>query len=173
MSKVIYCKDAVEPFKGTKESIGIDLKASEDCKIAPNTCYLMPLGVKTDFEFMLAARSSLWKKWLIIADWVGIIDEDYRGEVLIPVYNYTNSSINISEGERVAQIVVLDKKERGNIEIVKVTEEEYDNWAESNPTERWDGGFGSTKEESKVEVEEEEVLVKETKKRWRKSKNQA
>ncbi len=56
--------------------------------------------------------------------------------MLIPVYNYTNSSINISEGERVAQIVVLDKKERGNIEIVKVTEEEYDNWAESNPTER-------------------------------------
>ena len=64
---------------------------------------------------------------------VGTIDEDYRGEVCIPVVNLSNEAYTIKPDERIAQMIIA-KYEQAKIEVV----------TELSETERGAGGFGST-----------------------------
>ena len=90
----------------------------------------IPIG----YAGMIFARSGLaTKKGLAPANKVGVVDSDYRGEVMVALHNHSNEDQTISHGERIAQMVVMPFYKAKFIEV-----EELSN------TERGTGGFGST-----------------------------
>lgn len=104
-------------YRQTNNSAGADLSASENVVITGGEIVLVPTGYylplfngtlhnTENLYYLLAARSSLaYKKGLILANGVGIIDSDYRDEVKVMLYNSTNSEVTISRGERIAQLI--------------------------------------------------------------------
>ena len=130
------------PTKWTPESLCWDLKAWESVKIKPGEIKLVRLWIKTDFTWKLYARSSLpLKKWLILANSVGIIDKDYRQEVKAMLWNITDKEVEIKDWERICQMEIY--WEFMPKPSMLVDEDLFDNWEKENPTERkW--GFGST-----------------------------
>lgn len=129
--------EAKIPRRATRGSAGYDLYASEGVTIRPGAVE----SIHTDWAFqipegyfgMLVARSGLGTKGLVMANNVGIIDSDYRGEVRVPMRNMTDEEWNVSMGERVAQIIFVPYEAFG-WELVQ----------ELDDTERGAGGFGST-----------------------------
>ncbi len=100
-------------YRQTKNSAGADLSARTETVIAPQAVVLVPTGIwlntKHDIPnlfYLLAARSSLaYKKGLLLANGVGIIDSDYQDEIKVMLYNSTCESVTIEAGERVAQLI--------------------------------------------------------------------
>ena len=100
-------------YRQTNNSAGADLSAREDVVLYSGDIVLVPTGfhlpeiVTTDNIFyLLAARSSLaYKKGLLLANGVGIIDSDYKDEVQVMLYNSTSHTVSISKGERIAQLI--------------------------------------------------------------------
>jgi dUTP pyrophosphatase len=100
-------------YRQTNNSAGADLSAREDVIIHSGTIVLVPTGfhlpeiVTTDNLFyLLAARSSLaYKKGLLLANGVGIIDADYKEEIKVMLCNMTKDTVTISKGERIAQLI--------------------------------------------------------------------
>lgn len=100
-------------YRQTNKSAGADLSASEDVVIYAGDICLVPTGfflpeidTTDNLYYLLAARSSLaYKKGLLLANGVGIIDYDYKNEVKVMLYNSTNSTVSISKGERIAQLI--------------------------------------------------------------------
>lgn len=133
-------KNAHLPTYGTEFSAGADLYAlvDEKLEIKPNETKKVSTGIALEMpEGLVAlvyARSSLGcKRGLAPANKVGVIDSDYRGEIMVFLHNHSNEVQTIENGERVAQIVFAPYV-RGCFEEV----EELEN------TERGAGGFGST-----------------------------
>lgn len=137
---LLYIKGEHIPAKATEGSVGIDLAAREDIYIAGNSFWVVGLGVKSNFSSIVAGRSSLYKKNVIFGNGIGVIDEDYRGEIKAVLYNIKEYGINISKGDVIAQLIA----QGDDIEIKAVSQEEWDAFWAENPTERWEGGFGST-----------------------------
>lgn len=155
---IIYVDGEKIPVRATPWSLGFDLFASEDITIGSKSVAVVGLGIKMNFNAIVAARSSIWKKWVMIANGVGIIDEDYRGEVKAPLFNFKDCNVNISKGDKLCQIII-PKEEEWDLEIRAVSREEFDNrWVE-NPTERGEGGIGSTdsKEDENAQWEAEQT----------------
>ena len=73
------------------------------------------------------------KHGITLINCVGTIDEDYRGELLIPIVNLSNEEYTIQPNERIAQMVIA-RYEQAEIEVV----------TELSDTARGEGGFGST-----------------------------
>ena len=84
---------------------------------------------------LLIPRSSLGAKGLRLVNTIGVIDSDYRGEIMAIVENTSDVPFTIDRGERFVQLVVVP------CPYMKVEEVELGNLSE---TERGDGGFGST-----------------------------
>ena len=83
---------------------------------------------------LVYARSGLaCKKGLAPANKVGVVDSDYRGEIMVALHNHSNEDITIESGERVAQMV-----------IAPYIFAEYEEVSELEDTVRGEGGFGST-----------------------------
>ena len=128
------------PTYQTTKSAGADIAASEDVVIKPGRIKLVPTGVYLTEEnkdgvgaFLLFARSSLaYRKGLILANGVGLIDVDYDGEVKVMLLNSSNLTKTISKGERIAQLVGV------HIEALPLV-----NGFASEENDRT-GGFGST-----------------------------
>lgn len=102
------------PKRATAHSAGYDLAAIESVQIEPGAIQKIPTGLKVsmrDGEVLLVfPRSSLGlKKHLMMANNVGVIDQDYynspgnEGHILIPIYNFGNAPQIIEKGERIAQ----------------------------------------------------------------------
>ncbi|SDA15580.1 dUTP pyrophosphatase [Ruminococcus sp. YE71] len=135
-------ENAVLPQRMTAQSAGMDLSACLEAPltIAPNETAKVPTGIAVQLEaesgyvLLTYARSSLaTKHGLAPANCVGVIDLDYRGEIFIPLHNSSDTAYTISDGERIAQLVVTP------IVMPDVVEADtLDN------TERGEGGFGST-----------------------------
>jgi dUTP pyrophosphatase len=89
----------------------------------------IPLG----YVGLIMPRSGLGVRGLIIANGTGVIDSDYRGEILVSLYNRSKNMQKFKEGERIAQML-----------IVPVTEATFVEVAELGMTARGGGGFGST-----------------------------
>jgi len=90
----------------------------------------IPIG----YAGLIYARSGLAsKKGLAPANKVGVVDSDYRGEVMVALHNHSNVPQEISPNERIAQLVIAP--------FLKV---EYNLVDELNETVRGEGGFGST-----------------------------
>jgi len=131
---------AVLPTYGTEYSAGADLYACIENNeiINPGETKLIKTGLSMEIPIgyagLIYARSGLAsKKGLAPANKVGVVDSDYRGEVIVALHNHSNVPQEISPNERIAQLVIAP--------FLKV---EYNLVDELNETVRGEGGFGST-----------------------------
>ncbi len=101
-------------------------------RVAVPTGFAMALP--SGFEAQVRPRSGLAiKKGITVVNSPGTIDEDYRGEVKILLINLSNRSVEISHGERVAQMIIAPVQRAAFVEVPRLED-----------TERGAGGFGST-----------------------------
>ena len=128
------------PNYGTEYAAGADLYAcmEKPLTIKAGATEFVHTGIAMEIPEGLVglvyARSGLaCKKGLAPANKVGVIDSDYRGEIMVALYNHSPADITIEAGERVAQIV-----------IAPYICAEYEEVAELDETVRGAGGFGST-----------------------------
>lgn len=132
--------DAKIPTYGSENAAGADLYACipAPVTIEPGETYLVPTGIAVELPEgcagLIYARSGLAsKKGLAPANKVGVVDSDYRGEVMVALHNHSASAATIDAGERIAQLVVMPYIKS----IFNVVNE-------LDQTERGEGGFGST-----------------------------
>ncbi len=128
-----------EPVRATAGAAGIDLCAciDEPIVLLPGNITRVPSGIAISlpegYAAFAFARSGLGvKHGITLANSVGVIDSDYRGEVLIGLINLSKEPYTVHPGDRVAQLVIMP--------VVAATLIEGD----VGDTDRGDGGFGST-----------------------------
>lgn len=128
------------PTYGTKYAAGCDLYAatSEDIVLNPGETKLIPTGlsmeIPTGLVGLIFARSGISiKRGLAPANKVGVIDSDYRGEIMVALYNQSNQEQIIEKSERIAQFV-----------LVPYVQAEFEEVESLDETIRGNGGFGST-----------------------------
>ena len=133
-------EDAVLPTYGSEFAAGADLYAlcDEDIVFASNETKFVHTGLAMEipegYAGLVYARSGLAsKRGLAPANKVGVVDSDYRGEIMVALHNHSSEEHKITRGERIAQLVVTP--------FLKVEFEEAEALSE---TVRGVGGFGST-----------------------------
>lgn len=131
---------AVKPKMATKNAAGYDLCVDTDTQITlqPGEMYMFGTGIAVQmppfFYAEVFSRSGISsRRGLVIATGVSVIDNDYRGEIRIPLRNLSNEPQTVEPHERVAQIVFVKANPIGLVEVDELDE-----------TDRGDGGFGST-----------------------------
>ena len=131
---------ATVPTYGSPFSAGADLYSCEDADIviAAGETKLIHTGLALEIPEglvgLIYARSGLaTKRGLAPANKVGVIDSDYRGEILVALHNHGLTEQTVSVGERIAQIV-----------FTPYVSAEFDVVDELSDTVRGEGGFGST-----------------------------
>ena len=141
--KKLY-EDAIIPTKGSASAAGWDLYAhlpsNTTMEIKPHETVKIGTGVAVslpDHTFgAIAARSGLaTKQGLAPANKLGIVDEDYRGEIIVALHNHSNETRYVENEDRIAQLIIIPYIPV-NLEIVDELEQ----------TNRGDGGFGSSGE---------------------------
>ena len=128
------------PAYGSAYAAGADLCALSDSPIdiPPHTTVLIRTGIAAEipegYAGLIYARSGLaTKRSLAPANKVGVIDADYRGEIMVALHTHSDAPQSIDPGERIAQLVITP--------FLTAAFEEADELSE---TVRGDGGFGST-----------------------------
>lgn len=132
--------NATIPTYGSEYAAGCDLYAclDESVTIEPHaTCLIktgLALEVPVGYAGLIYARSGLAsKRNLAPANKVGVVDADYRGEVMVALHNHGTTPQTIEHGERIAQMVIAPFLHVNFIETEELSE-----------TVRGEGGFGST-----------------------------
>lgn len=140
-TKKLY-DDSKIPMHGSDQAAGYDLYAHlegvDECLIHAHTTELVGTGlamaIPDGYFGAIFARSGLAaKKGLRPANGVGVIDSDYRGEIMVALHNDTDEIQSIEDGERIAQLVIMPYLP------VKFVESQ-----DLNETIRGAGGFAST-----------------------------
>ena len=133
-------RDLAPPVYASDGAAGADLRAAleKPLVVAPGERILVPTGLVLEiprgFEGQVRARSGLaLKKGLALANGVGTIDADYRGEVGVLVVNLGAEPVTLARGDRIAQLV-----------IAPVARAIFEGAADLVDTARGSGGFGST-----------------------------
>ena len=131
-------ENAVLPSYGSDYAAGADLYACNAVTVEPGATEFVQTGlaleVPAGYAGLVYARSGLaCKKGLAPANKVGVIDADYRGEIMVALYNHSSQAGEIEPGDRVAQLVITPY-------LTAVFEETE----ELSDTVRGEGGFGST-----------------------------
>ena len=128
------------PEYATPQSAGVDLRANIDSPImlAPLQRTLVPTGLyialPEGYEAQVRPRSGLAiKKGITVLNSPGTIDADYRGEICVILVNLSDTPFEITDGERIAQMVIARHEQAEWIETDTLDE-----------TERGAGGFGHT-----------------------------
>ena len=131
---------ATVPTYGSEFSAGADLYAvtDEDITIEPGQTQLIHTFISMEIPegyggFVFARSGLASKKGLAPANKVGVVDADYRGEIMVALHNHSSQSQTVSNGERIAQIVIMP--------FISAEFIECDNLSD---TARGNGGFGST-----------------------------
>ena len=131
---------ATTPAYGSEYAAGADLYAvaDADIAIAPGATVLVHTGIAMEIPLgyvgLIYARSGLAsKRGLAPANKVGVIDADYRGELMVALHNHSSVTQTVAHGERIAQLVIAPYLTA----VFSETEELSD-------TVRGAGGFGST-----------------------------
>ncbi len=131
---------ATVPSYGSACAAGADLYAclDETAVIEPGKTMLIKTGIAVEipdgYAGLIFARSGLAsKKGLAPANKVGVVDSDYRGEVMVALHNHSGETRTVEHGERIAQMV-----------ITPYIAPEFCVTDELSDTERGAGGFGST-----------------------------
>jgi len=134
------CAELGPPEYASDLAAGADLRAAVEAPLTllPGARAVVPTGltleIPSGYEAQVRARSGLaLKKGLALANGVGTIDADYRGEVGVIVVNLGAEPVTISRGDRIAQLVVAP--------VVRAV---FERAPELNGTSRGAGGFGST-----------------------------
>ncbi len=143
MNEMKYIKleeNAITPSYGSLCAAGADLYALPcgDIEIMPHETVLVRTGIALQipdgYVGMICARSGIaLKRGLAPANKIGVIDSDYRGEIMVALHNHSNDLQKISSGERIAQLVIMPYLQMNFVEADSLDE-----------TERANGGFGST-----------------------------
>ena len=134
-------KDIPYPFYATAGAAAMDLCACVDApvEVAPRALVSIPTGIaialpSADYVALVFARSGLGiKHGVVPGNCVGVIDSDYRGEIMVGLYNSGESEYTVQPGDRIAQLMVSPVVQ-ADVELVDKLDE----------TERGAGGFGST-----------------------------
>ena len=128
------------PTYGSAEAAGADLYACIEApvNILPGQTAFVPTGIALEVPKgcagLIYARSGLaCKRGLAPANKVGVVDSDYRGEIMVALHNHGSVTQTIESGERIAQFL-----------ITPVLTPAYEETAELSDTVRNTGGFGST-----------------------------
>lgn len=138
--KIINNSNNELPSYGTKFSAGMDLRAylKESVILKPLQRELISTGLHIKLPFdtvgLICPRSGLAiKQGISILNAPGIIDQDFTGEIKIILINLSDKNVTIDNGDRIAQLVIVD--------CYSVTLKETD---KLSSTERGEGGFGHT-----------------------------
>lgn len=131
---------AVAPKYGSAAAAGADLYAILDkpLTLAPGQTTLVHTGLAVElpagFVGLVCARSGLaTKRGLAPANKVGVVDADYRGELMVALHNHGAEAQTIDHGERVAQFMIVPYLTADYVEVDELSD-----------TVRGEGGFGST-----------------------------
>ena len=129
---------AQAPTYGSPSAAGADLYALEGAVLQAGETVLIHTGIAMEIPEgnagLIYARSGLaTKRGLAPANKVGVIDADYRGEIMVSLHNHSGKEQRIDEGERIAQLVVTP--------FLRV---EFSLADDLSDTLRGAGGFGST-----------------------------
>ena len=131
---------AQAPSRGSVDAAGADLRALLDTPVtvAPGETVMIHTGIAVAIPsgwagFVCARSGMASKRGLAPANKVGIIDSDYRGELMVALHNHAVSPAVIEPGERIAQLL-----------IVPVMMAQFCECAALDETDRGSGGFGST-----------------------------
>lgn len=127
------------PEYKTKGAVGFDLSARINVTVKPFEVTLIPLNVVVKVPkgyglFLYSRSSTPSKKGLIVANSVGVIDQDYNGEedeLKLAVLNFTKKNVTVKKGERIAQGVIA------KVATPEITEVK-------NMSKKSRGGFGTT-----------------------------
>ena len=134
-------KNAHAPTYGSEFAAGADLYAltgGETVRFKPVETKMIHTGIAVEipegYAGLVYARSGIaTKRGLAPANKVGVIDSDYRGEIMVSLHNHSNEEQEIADGERIAQLV-----------IAPFLAAEFTECDELTDTQRDEGGFGST-----------------------------
>lgn len=140
--KIKILREGVQvPEYATPGSAALDLRSAADGEVTvePGKRALIPTGIAIAPESagvvaILAARSGLSvKHGLCLANGIGVIDSDYRGEICVGLLNTSDTPYTVTPGERIAQLMFMPV-----LQADLMISDELDE------TERGEGGFGST-----------------------------
>lgn len=142
--KLIFKKtheNATIPVRATKGSAGMDISAclDEPVVLGPGEIKMIPTGLTAetdcdDVALLIYPRSGLSTKYGVsLANCVGVVDSDYRGDWFIPLINHSSKPFTVEHGMRIAQIIPT----RVLFPEVEVSDA-------LSETERGGGGFGSS-----------------------------
>lgn len=129
------------PEYGTPGSAGLDLRACIDTPMTLESgqAELIPTGISIHlgnpgYCATILPRSGLGhKKGLVLGNLVGLIDSDYQGPLMVSLWNRSNQPVTVEPMERIAQLVILP-----------VVQAQFSVVNEFKPSQRGEGGFGST-----------------------------
>lgn len=131
---------AIVPTYGTEYSAGADLYNAEEAPVTIEAGETRLIHTGLSFEIpegcagFIFARSGLAaKRGLAPANKVGVVDSDYRGEVMVSLFNQSSQPQTVEYGERIAQMVIMP--------FVKA---DFEISEKLGDTVRGEGGFGST-----------------------------
>ncbi|MHB1546260.1 MAG: dUTP diphosphatase [bacterium] len=132
----LFHPKAVMPKRAITGDAGLDLFVCEETELPPDILISAHTGIKIEFPAGYAAiikeKSGLALKEIEIK--AGVIDHEYRGEVIVLARNKSKDIISLSPGQKIAQMIVVPVWIGGPKLVEKVNED----------TDRKNGGFGST-----------------------------
>lgn len=139
--RIEVVKEGAELIKATEGSAGFDIMTPYDFELKAGQSKKIETGLKLEIppELMglVLPRSGLGSQGIILRNTIGLIDPDYRGELIVNLYNENNNPTLdkkvFKKGDRIAQIIFLPRVAI-NFGITK----------KLNETERGEGGFGSS-----------------------------
>lgn len=136
-------ENAILPTYGSDKAACFDLYAIESTFIRPHSCKkirtgwaMQPVNYRKNAGFvgLIFARSGIaTKQHLRPANCVGVVDEDYTGEIMVALHNDGEFTEYINAGDRIAQMMYMPYEQPHLVEVDELKE-----------TARGDGGFGST-----------------------------
>ena len=129
---------AKRPEYGSENANGADLFALNNYTIEPGKTVKIQTGIALELNdeyagFIMARSGMACNRGLAPANKVGLIDTDYRGEIIVALHNHGEETQTVNAGDKVAQLVIIKLPQATFIEVEELDE-----------TKRGDGGFGST-----------------------------
>jgi len=129
------------PSYQTPGSAGLDLRAciNQTIELEPGASYLMPTGMAihladANYAALVMPRSGLgYKHGIVLGNLVGLIDSDYQGPLMVPLWNRSDTAFIIQPLERIAQMI-----------IVPVMQAQFGVVDQFESSKRGEAGFGST-----------------------------
>ncbi|MDE5768089.1 MAG: dUTP diphosphatase [Oscillospiraceae bacterium] len=134
-------ESAILPIRATRDSAGADLFAclEQPVTVPAGETVMIPLGIAAQpsdskIVMLIFPRSGLASRYgITLANAVGVVDSDYRGEWMIPLHNISREDFTVTHGMRIAQVVVTPVLFPEIVETDRI-----------NETQRGTSGFGSS-----------------------------